>query len=99
MNQKVHEINDENIPNLDMANSIRNQVTDFRRFELGFIVAHEIPQLKSRYTEEMRQKSQGLQKVLNKYQKNLYNEEEANTVQDVIKHWEDYYTLHQHIFD
>ena len=97
MNKAVTEITDAIIPSMDIATDIRNQVTNFRRYELGYFLILDDSEKTREYTAVMEKQSQTLKWLFDKYSKILYNQEETDVYHSVVNHWNDYLLLHNRV--
>ncbi|MGI3003509.1 methyl-accepting chemotaxis protein [Shewanella algae] len=99
MNDAVIEITDANIPSMNIANDIRSQVTDFRRYELGYFLILDDPETAQQYNGVMIKQAQTLKKLFHEYSKNLFNQEETDAYTAIVKHWDDYHEFHNRVAD
>lgn len=99
MNYQVLDITDSTIPSMNMANGIRDEVADFRRYELGYFLIKDDPMAKANYRSVMDQKQSKLEGLINSYGKTLYDAQETKTYNAIVNNWGDYYSFHNQVFD
>ncbi|WP_261924403.1 methyl-accepting chemotaxis protein [Shewanella sp. NFH-SH190041] len=98
VNEEVVDITDLTIPSINIANGIRDDIADFRRYELGYFLTENVPSAHANYQSVLVQKEIKLRERISSYRQMLYDASEADIYNAIIKHWDIYYRLHQQVF-
>ncbi len=99
MNHQALDITDNILPSVNTAYAIRNQITDYRRYELGYFIVHKNPALEAQYRGVLNSKPAEIRQLFDNYHKGLYDAQETAIFNNVKQLWGQYQNLHMRVFN
>ncbi|WP_261922090.1 methyl-accepting chemotaxis protein [Shewanella sp. NFH-SH190041] len=97
MNDTLQEITTKNIPITDTISQIRYDITDFRRYQLGYLLSENDDKLKNEYTESLQIDRERLNSRLESYKSLVVDQNELQVINRIAQGWQQYAHTHDNI--